>query len=340
MNLWKRDKLRYLIWLLALPALWWVFRSVPLEEIRSTVGSLALWQVFVLIGLNAIILLLFTSRWWLVLRSLGCRVNLLSLVSYRLAAFGISYFTPGPQFGGEPLQVHLTSGRQNVPAPVAVAAVTLDKLIELLTNFSFILVGISVILRNKAFASQLPLPILVITAALFLLPAAYLLSIPTGRKPLTRLAERAPARLARNWYYKSAVQNLSASEAQLVFFFQKKPRALIPVTSISALTLLLVVAEYWLMVYFMGETLTGYQVVSLLTAARIAFLLPSPGGLGTLEAGQVLLMSAFGLSPIFAISASLLIRGRDIALGSLGLWIGAALTQQQAAENLPSQAGD
>ena len=335
----RQIKLRYLIWLLALPALWWVFRSMPVKDIWSTVISLEMWQVFVLVGLNAIILLLFTSRWWLLLRSLGYRVNIVSLLSYRLAGFGVSYFTPGPQFGGEPLQVHLTSGKHNVPSPVAVAAVSLDKLIELLTNFSFIMVGAVVVLRSKIFASEISLPTLAVAAALFLLPAAYLLSISTGRKPLTWLAERAPTRLTAHRHYMRAAQNLSASEAQLVLFFQQKPRALIPVISISALTWLLVIAEYWMMIYFLGETLTGVQIISLLTAARIAFLLPSPGGLGTLEASQVLVMGAFGLSPILAISASLLIRGRDIALGSLGLWIGAVLTPRQAA-NLSSQAGD
>jgi uncharacterized protein (TIRG00374 family) len=339
MKFMRQIKLRYLIWMLALPALWWVFRSMPVKDIWSTVISLEMWQVFVLVGLNAIILLLFTSRWWLLLRSLGYRVNIVSLLSYRLAGFGVSYFTPGPQFGGEPLQVHLTSGKHNVPSPAAVAAVSLDKLIELLTNFSFIMVGAVVVLRSKIFASEVSLPTLAVTAALFLLPAAYLLSISTGNKPLTWLAERAPARLTAHRHYQRTAQNLSASEAQLVFVFQQKPLALIPVISTSALTWLLVIAEYWLMIYFLGETLTGVQVISLLTAARIAFLLPSPGGLGTLEASQVLVMGAFGLSPILAISTSLLIRGRDIALGSLGLWIGAVLTQRQAV-NLPSQAGD
>ncbi len=339
MKLRQQIKLRYLIWLLALPALWWVFRSVPVEEIWKTVSSLEMLQVFALVGLNATILVLFTSRWWVVLRRLGYRVNIISLVGYRLAGFGVSYFTPGPQFGGEPLQVHLTSGKQNIPTPAAVAAVSLDKLIELLANFSFILVGAVVVLRSKAFASQLSLPTLAITAALFTLPAVYLLGISTGRKPFTWLAARTPARLIQHSHYQRVAQNLSASEAQLALFIQQQPRALIAVIAISVLTWLLVVAEYWLMVYFLGETLSGVQVISLLTAARIAFLLPVPGGLGTLEASQVLMMSAFGFSPALAISASLLIRGRDVALGSLGLWIGALLTQRPAT-NLPSQAGD
>ena len=63
-----------------------------------------------------------------------------------------------------------------------------------------------------------------------------------------------------------------------------------------------------------------------MTAARIAFLLPAPGGLGVLEASQVLTFSALGLNPAVGLSLTLLIRVRDIALGTGGLlWAGIIL---------------
>ncbi|MGW8250201.1 MAG: flippase-like domain-containing protein, partial [Anaerolineales bacterium] len=177
----KLRRWRGLIWLLALPALWWVVRSIPLEEIWSTLDHLALWQIGALVVLNLIILLLFTSRWWLVLRVLGYRLPLISLVGYRLAGFGISYFTPGPQFGGEPLQIQLTRQKHKVPTAAAVAAVSLDKLLELLTNFSFILIGAVVVLRSQIFSETLPLPLMGMAVAIFMLPAGYMLAIWLGR---------------------------------------------------------------------------------------------------------------------------------------------------------------
>jgi uncharacterized membrane protein YbhN (UPF0104 family) len=62
------------------------------------------------------------------------------------------------------------------------------------------------------------------------------------------------------------------------------------------------------------------QMIVLLTAARVAILLPLPGGLGTLEASQVFAFTAFGFEPASALSFTLLIRARDILLASLGLW--------------------
>ena len=53
-----------------------------------------------------------------------------------------------------------------------------------------------------------------------------------------------------------------------------------------------------------------------------ALLLLLPGSIGALEASQAFVFGAMGLNPAIGISASLLIRGRDIALGTIGLWWG------------------
>ncbi len=118
---------RQLIWMLLIPAFWWILRSVPAADIWSILSHLTLGQVLALAGMNITILLIFTSRWWLVLRTLGYQLPFPVLVGYRLAGFGLSYFTPGPQIGGEALQVHLTQSRHVIPTAAAVAAVTLDK---------------------------------------------------------------------------------------------------------------------------------------------------------------------------------------------------------------------
>ena len=92
--------------------------------------------------------------------------------------------------------------------------------------------------------------------------------------------------------------------------------------AVSLLGWLLLIGEFWLMFNFLGLRLNLAQVAALLIAARFAILLPLPGGLGTLEASQVFALSMLGLNPAIGISAMLLIRGRDMLLGGLGLWWG------------------
>jgi hypothetical protein len=56
-----------------------------------------------------------------------------------------------------------------------------------------------------------------------------------------------------------------------------------------------------------------------------------------LEASQVLAMTALGFSPALGLSASLLIRARDISLGGLGLLWAAVLTRRGAPAVLPTE---
>ena len=164
-------KPRYLIWVLVLLLFGWALRSVPAGEIMATLRRLSIGQVAVISALNFIILLLFSSRWWLFLRAQGYKLPYFSLVAYRLAAFGISYFTPGPQMGGEPLQVYLVQDKHSLPITTAIATVSLDKLVELMTNFTFIAGGLLLVLRLGT-SAQLPLyPLLFTFCLLLALPA-------------------------------------------------------------------------------------------------------------------------------------------------------------------------
>jgi uncharacterized membrane protein YbhN (UPF0104 family) len=108
---------------------------------------------------------------------------------------------------------------------------------------------------------------------------------------------------------------------------RESPLTLLQALLISLVSWIVIVGEYWLMLHLLGLDLTPVQTISALTAARIAFLLPLPGGLGTLEASQVLALGALGLNPAAGISLSLLIRARDVALGGLGLWWGGLRSQ-------------
>ena len=102
------------------------------------------------------------------------------------------------------------------------------------------------------------------------------------------------------------------------------------VIALTGFIWMLMFGEYWLTTRFLGAKINLVQAVMALTAARIAFLIPTPGGLGALEASQVLALGALGFNPALGISLSMLIRARDIGFGLVGLWWGAVLTRRSA----------
>lgn len=336
-RLWKP---RNLVWL-ALPILlWWALREISLVEVVDKLSGLGLPQLALLVAFNLFATLFFSSRWWLILRALGHRVPYLSLLGYRTAAFSLSYFTPGTQFGGEPLQVYLLENRHHVPGSSALASVTLDKLFELLANFTFLSAGVIIILQAGLFAGIAPLGAIIWISGLFLLPLGYLVTLWAGRYPLTWLVTRLPSRLFEGRRMSQVPELVASTESQISSLFKEKPSAILGILLASGLIWCLSIAEYWLSLYLLGAQLTLLETISALTAARIAFLTPLPGGLGALEASQALAMQALGLSPALGISVSLWIRARDVGLGALGLWWGTTLVRYRPALQPPIQAGD
>jgi uncharacterized protein (TIRG00374 family) len=329
---WKRVwRPRYWLWLAVLLLLLWIFRSVSLQQVWQVLSRLSPGQILALVLANGLVLVTMSGRWWLVLRAQGHPVPYFTLAGYRLAAFGVSYFTPGPHFGGEPLQVYLLRRHHRVPGSAAVAGVTLDKLLELLVNFSFLVGGLIFVVRQQVVGGLAGLLMAGIGLAMLVVPLVILAALNQGGAPLSRilrLTDRIVPNISRHWGFLSVADYqrvtglVRTSERQAADVCRQHPGTLWLAVLVSMVSWLLMVAEYWLVLHFLGATLTAAQTIIALTAARVAILFPLPGGLGALEASQVLAMQLLGLDPAIGLSLSLLIRARDIMFGGVGLWWG------------------
>lgn len=299
----------------------YVLRRVDLAEVRAVLRALSPADALLLLAINMLVLAIFTGRWWLFLRAQGHRVPFHKLVGYRLAAFGVSYFTPGPHFGGEPLQVYLVTRRHGVPADASIAAVTMDKIFELIINFSFLAASLLFVVRTRMVPDALGSQAVTYALGLLAVPLVLLLLLWAGRHPLSgflgacnRLWES--ARLRR---WQAVLRN---SETQVATLCREQPSILLAALGVSLLSWAAIIGEYWLTTRLLGLTLTPQEALLALVAARIAILLPMPAGLGALEASQVLALQMLGLPGAVGATIALIIRARDVFLGLLGLWIG------------------
>lgn len=323
-------RLRHLLWLGVPLLLVWALRGISLTDAWLVLARIGPAQIGILALVNGLVVLTLSGRWWLILRAQGYSLPYLTLAGYRLAAFGVSYFTPGPQFGGEPWQVFFLQRRHRVPRSSAIAAVTLDKTLELLSNFTFLLGGVICVIKCQVLpdlggSSAIPLAFVLLA-----LPAGFLVAIWANLRPVSGLLQAGftllPESGARRkgWLplFRRLHQAIQESEAQASRFCRQHPGTMLQAFAFSLLGWAAMLGEYWLALHFLGLNLTLAQSIAALTAARLAFLLPLPGGLGSLEASQVLALGALGMGPAAGLSLSLLIRIRDVALGGLGLWWG------------------
>ncbi len=340
---WSRRQLQagklipHLIWVaLALLLLWITLRAVDLGEVWERLRGLQPQQIGLLIAVNLAVLATFSARWWLLLFAQGYAISYLWLIAYRLATFAVSYFTPGPHFGGEPLQVYLVSSRHGVPVSASVAAVLVDKVLEMTINFTFLTLGVLFVVQAQSLVGISEQQLVLTSLAMLMLPLGLLIALFLGAHPLSSLltlvdsvrrqwavrrgrAEGIPLTETRIW------RAVHQSEAQSVDLCRNHPFILLLAVGASVLSWGAIIAEFWLMTSVLGLQLTLSEAVAALLAARVAILLPMPAALGALEASQALAMRVLGQSPAAGVSLSLLIRARDVLLGVIGLWLAGAL---------------
>ena len=316
-SLWlgKLGKLSLLI--LPFPLLWWAFQQVPLDQVWDTLRQLKIAQIGIWLFFNVLLILLMTGRWWMFLRVLGNPVSYIDLTRYRLASFAISYFTPGPQFGGEPLQVLALRQRHQVPGTIGTASVSLDKLLELIANFSFLVFGIVLALSGAWLPEGWRSSGILLSTGLLAIPLAYLVGMLNGKKPLTWVITQLPEPITRTRFSGS----IKAVEDQMSGFCVQHPCTILAASLVSLSVWVGMIAEYWLMTRFLGLNLTFSQAVSALVAARLALLTPLPGGLGALEASQIMAIQTLGLPISYGASIAIMIRFRDLSFGILGLFM-------------------
>lgn len=122
--------------------------------------------------------------------------------------------------------------------------------------------------------------------------------------------------------YDRAIVFMNNSETQIGMFFKTEPLAVIIALFISILITLLLLAQGWVALIFLGVNLTLAQLVSVVLAVQVAVLFPSPGGIGAVEAALIFIFTSLGYSASQAASFTLILRIHDLALGGFGLFVG------------------
>ena len=323
----KRRTLRtILVYAVLITLLYLALRNAPFIEIWNTLSQLRLWQIGLLFVLNSGVVFAITARWWMIVRSENPSIPFLTLVRYRLSTFGISYFTPGPQVGGEPLQVYNLQQNHGISFARATSAVIMDKLIEFLGNSILIVAGLTAALQVGMISTneKFPLASLIPLAAILTIPLVHLTLLYHGRYPLTSILRPASSLFGNPAW----IRLLIVSERMAASFTRRRLSAVLGALFFTLLAMAGTLLEYALMTFFLGAHLSFAQNLAGLTSALLAFVLPLPGGLGALEASQVYALTSMGYAPAIGISLSLLIRARDLMNAGLGLLLAGKLIRR------------
>jgi len=310
--------------LLGVLLLWLFARQVDWVEGLALVGRMGPGPFLLYLVVNVGISLLFANRWWLLLRGMGVHLPFGRVAVYRMIAATVSMLTPGPQFGGEPAQVYLLVRNSGVAAPQAIAAVALDRLLELAVNLAFLTGAILYTLWAGALGTALDIRVILLTLLPLALPPLLLFAFWWRGRYLTTAAQLLLGRLPQRWQGSlplRLVASLRQGESHIHTILRENPRLVGIGALVSVGNWAVLLADFWLATFLVDMDLNAAQFVGFVVAARIAILLPIPAGLGALEASQIFAAQRLGINPGLAVGLVLLFRVRDVALALWGLWL-------------------
>jgi len=302
---------RWLLGLLGLALAWHALRRVARDGVWDLLAGLGPWAILIILVINLLLLPLMTARWWLLLRTLGSPVGLLSACAYRTAANAVSYLTPGPHFGGEPLSVYLLHHRHGIPLPRAATSVAVDRLLEILASLivlTFCLIHLA-FAESGLFSGSLGMSIVIAVLAVF---ACILAALFTGRRPFSRsvfLFKR----------FDGLMDFMAQGEIMAETLFRRHRGQFLLANLLSLGHWLGVFSEFWLMSVLLGFPLSFGQLIAVVAVARLSFFTPLPAGIGVLESALPWVTAAIGLGSALGIGLCLIIRFRDLLFSLAGL---------------------
>ncbi len=303
-----------LAWPLSFLLAAYIFLQLPLTDFRETLVSLQLKDWAVWIGINLVVLILLATRWLILTRALGLHISLLQILSIRQAGAMVSFITPGPQFGGEPLQVYWLWRRYLVPGPLAMLAVGLDRFFELFVNFCALLIAVLLLVGSATTPEIGSVTVIVLLFSVILLMVTAVLLLFLRPMRLRRFIRRSIEKWQRHPRLTKLGDHWDEINHKIRMLIVGHRRALGLAIPVSCVAWTGMIVEFWFLLRLAQVPLDVADFILLFTAVRLAFLLPFPGGIGSVEAALFWAFQELALPLSMMANVVILMRARDLVL--------------------------
>ena len=294
-----------------------ILLKYPFASVISTFTNLTPLLVIAYLVVSALIMLTFSFRWKMVLKSMGHEIHFYKLLGYRIIGYGVSYITPSAKVGGEPVRAALLK-RQGLTIKEGLSSVVIDKTLELTCSALFFFIGVIILILDYALPGKILLFLVLLSLVFLYLVWRFYARILKGKPVFAYLFSF--FRLDKFRALAKYHDMLLSFEKPIILFYQTQRKAFFISLALSVVTLILSLIEYKLVLLMLGINASLGMVFIVLSIVGVAFMIPLPMALGSLEAFQVSLFSITKLGPAAAgIGLAMITRSRDLlwVLGSL-----------------------
>lgn len=329
--------LRFLLLALGVALFAAVFRSVGWPAISANLSRIGPWFA-ALVAIYTLAQLAFALGWWAVLDPRPRLSAFPALFGTYLSGDSANALGPG-NVAGEPLKVHLL--RREIGGAAAVASVTIHKHAELLAQWVFLVIGVSIALLRFPMPGTVRAAALLTTAGLgaALLLMSWVLPRRTFSPIVRRLSrwKRLAGPLAR---FEASARKV---DGQISSFYVAHPRRFAAATLLCFAGWCGGLFETWLVLRLLAPGrgwIEAFAIEGLAMTLNNIFLF-IPGRIGSAEGVRVAVFLVLGLTAAQGAAYALVRRGREIVWIVPGLLLLLLPRRSRSAESpaLPPASG-
>jgi glycosyltransferase 2 family protein len=313
--------LRYIllaIGLIALGLLVWNIGPANIYQAATRLGPIALLAILIP---SLIMYVIEAYGWKLVLGPSAQAIPFWRLLTIRTAGEVVNMTTPIAYMGGEPLKAYLLK-QYNVPVAEGAASVVIAKTTLTIAEVFYILVGIAVgflILGTGSSAGQTITAAVVSVAVLVCSIVGFVFIQQRGLfASMLSMVKMLGVRIS---ILETQEEHLRSIDQTILNFYRHHRRAFSLSIGVCFFGWLAESLEVFVIIYVLGESANLWSVISIGALAALikggTFFIP--GSLGAQDAGNLLLLQAFGYSDVTGLTFALLRRFREV------VWIGIGL---------------
>ncbi|HEB13428.1 MAG TPA: flippase-like domain-containing protein [candidate division CPR3 bacterium] len=283
----------------------------------GNVGWQGIWDTIILLSGPkwVLIFLLSTAIWFVssirfkrILDGMGYSLPVLVLWPTYLAGFAISFLMPMLILGGELFRAYVIRDRFNIPFQKGAASVLIERLLEMTVLFVIIVFGflfffISVGLPSKEL-TYIALGAVITVASLLIF--FYIRTFKN--KSIVRFFSRGTGN-----------GDILELEREVFRFFTFRNPRFWEGLMWSVIKNLFALARAWLLIMFLGKTISLLPILSILSFFYISMLIPIPAALGIHDAFQAFAFGALGVGASTGAAFALIIRAVEFLLAFIGI---------------------
>ena len=292
----------------------WVLKLVGWQEIKKAFLIFTLWQGIIILILTFGKILTATWKWKEILRAEGVNVPFFNLLKSYLAGFSIMYLFPTAFLGGEVFQSYILKRKCSISWSKGMASSISDQILDWTTNLVVIFFGMIFFILRIAF---LPKKIAIISFIIFplaLFGISYFYFKAFKKESIIEFLFR---RFSRNFKNSEAFE----TEKEVFNFFNFKKISFWKGVSLAFFEEVFLLLRIWFLVNFFGQNINFLSTLSILAFSYLALMIPIPAVLGIHEGVQAFAFDALKLGVGLGTAFALVIRGADLILALIGIFI-------------------